>query len=219
MSQYTTSKMDRPEPGLIKWSPNPAYDTFLHVNLQHRVVQLYEPTGLAQPGNFQYEKSSKYDEIPPLTTYDWAPAHPGLVAIGTATGTVDLINLHNDSSSHLELPIRITRTCQAVAFNTGTLLAVGLERVRNDQCLKIFDVNRLTALEPGTSWTSLEGSMNPVIGLEPSISISSTKFFEDSPQVLVAGIKNQGIRIYDLRGRYHSKSLVLIYLHSPTDCS
>ncbi|KAI4863032.1 hypothetical protein F4820DRAFT_390443 [Hypoxylon rubiginosum] len=199
MSQYTTSKMDRPEPGLIKWSPNPAYDTFLHVNLQHRVVQLYEPTGLAQPGNFQYEKSSKYDEIPPLTTYDWAPAHPGLVAIGTATGTVDLINLHNDSSSHLELPIRITRTCQAVAFNTGTLLAVGLERVRNDQCLKIFDVNRLTALEPGTSWTSLEGSMNPVIGLEPSISISSTKFFEDSPQVLVAGIKNQGIRIYDLR--------------------
>ncbi|KAI0180939.1 hypothetical protein GGR52DRAFT_583383 [Hypoxylon sp. FL1284] len=199
MSQYTTSKMDRPEPGLIKWSPNPAFDTFLHVNLQHRVVQLYEPTGLAQPGSFQFKKSSKYDEIPPLTTYDWSPAHPGLVAIGTATGTVDLINLHSDSNSHLELPIRITSTCQAVAFNTGTLLAVGLERVRNDQCLKIFDVHRVTALESGASWTSLESSMNPVIGLEASISISSTKFFEDSPQVLVAGIKNQGIRIYDLR--------------------
>ncbi|KAI0841781.1 hypothetical protein F5Y06DRAFT_260410 [Hypoxylon sp. FL0890] len=199
MSQYPTSKMDRPEPGLIKWSPNPAFDTFLHVNLQHRVVQLYEPTGLAHPGNFEFEKTSKYDEIPPLTTYDWSPAHPGIVAIGTASGTVDLIHLHSDSSSHLELPIRITRTCQAVAFNTGTLLAVGLERVRNDQCLKIFDVSRLTALEPSASWASLEGSMTPVIGLEASISISSTKFFEDSPQVLVAGIKNQGIRIYDLR--------------------
>ncbi|KAI1413737.1 hypothetical protein F5Y13DRAFT_28313 [Hypoxylon sp. FL1857] len=199
MSQYTTLKMDRPEPGLIKWSPNPAFDTFLHVNLQHRVVQLYEPTGLAHPGNFEFEKTSKYDEIPPLTTYDWSPAHPGIVAIGTASGTVDLINLHSDSSSHFELPIRITRTCQAVAFNTGALLAVGLERVRNDQCLKIFDVSRLTALEPGASWASLEGSMNPVIGLEASISISSTKFFEDNPQVLVAGIKNQGIRIYDLR--------------------
>ncbi|KAI1374582.1 hypothetical protein F4677DRAFT_425514 [Hypoxylon crocopeplum] len=199
MSQYTSSKMDRPEPGLIKWSPNPDYDTFLHVNLQHRVVQLYEPTGLAQPGSFDFEKSSKYDEIPPLTTYDWSPAHRGLVAIGTATGSVDLINLHSDSSSHLELPIRITRTCQAVAFNTGALLAVGLERVRNDQCLKIFDVGRLTALESGVSWSSLEGSMGPTIGLEASISISSTKFFEDSPQVLVAGIKNQGIRIYDLR--------------------
>ncbi|KAI2782846.1 hypothetical protein F4815DRAFT_491880 [Daldinia loculata] len=199
MPQYATSKMDRPEPGLIKWSPNPAYDTFLHVNLQHRVVQLYEPTGLAQPGSFDFEKSSKYDEIPPLTTYDWSPAHPGLVAIGTASGTVDIINLHGDASSHLELPIRITRTCQAVAFNTGSLLAVGLERVRNDQCLKIFDVSRLTTLEPSATWASLEGSMNPVIGLEASISISSTKFFEDSPQVLVAGIKNQGIRIYDLR--------------------
>ncbi|KAK6952885.1 hypothetical protein Daesc_005182 [Daldinia eschscholtzii] len=199
MSQYATAKMDRPEPGLIKWSPNPAYDTFLHVNLQHRVVQLYEPTGLAQPGSFDFEKSSKYDEIPPLTTYDWSPAHSGLVAIGTASGTVDVINLHGDASSHLELPIRITRTCQAVAFNTGSLLAVGLERVRNDQCLKIFDVSRLTTLEPNATWASLEGSMNPVIGLEASISISSTKFFEDSPQVLVAGIKNQGIRIYDLR--------------------
>ncbi|KAI2639562.1 hypothetical protein GGS26DRAFT_273716 [Hypomontagnella submonticulosa] len=199
MSQYASSKIDRPEPGLIKWSPNPANDTFLHVNLQHRVVQLYEPTGLAQPGGFDFKKSLKYDEIPPLTTYDWSPAHPGLVAIGTASGTVDLINLHSDSSSHLELPIRITRTCQAVAFNTDALLAVGLERVRNDQCLKIFDVNRLTALDPSVPWTSFEGSMNPVIGLEASISISSTKFFEDSPKVLVAGIKNQGIRIYDLR--------------------
>ncbi|KAI1384608.1 uncharacterized protein F4822DRAFT_415705 [Hypoxylon trugodes] len=199
MSQYSSSKMDRPEPGLIKWSPNPAYDTFLHVNLQHRVVQLYEPTGLAQPGTFHHEKSSKYDEIPPLTTYDWSPAYPGLVAIGTASGAVELINLHGDPSSHLELPIRITRTCQAVAFNTGALLAVGLERVRNDQCLKIFDVTRIATLDPSVSWASLEGSMNPRIGLEASISISSTKFFEDSPQVLVAGIKNQGIRIYDLR--------------------
>ncbi|KAI0010132.1 hypothetical protein F4779DRAFT_578845, partial [Xylariaceae sp. FL0662B] len=199
MAQYTTAKMDRPEPGLVKWSPNPAYDSFLHVNLQHRVVQLYKPTGLAQPGNFDIEKSSKYDEIPPLTTYDWSPAHPGLVAIGTASGAVDLINIHNDSNSHVELPIRIARTCQAVAFNTGTLLAVGLERVRNDQCLKVFDVNRFTTLEPGTPWSSLEGSTNPIHGLEASVSISSTKFFEDSPQTLVAGIKNQGIRIYDLR--------------------
>lgn len=201
MSQYASAKMDRPEPGLIKWSPNPNYNTFLHVNLQHRVVQLYEPTGLAKPGNFQFHKTSKYDEIPPLTTYDWSPAHRGLVAIGTASGTVDLINLHSDSSAHLELPIRIARTCQAVAFNTGTLLAVGLERVRNDQCLKIFDVNKLTSLDPGAAWESLDVPMNPVISLEASISISSTKFFEDSPQTLVAGIKNSGIRIYDLRGR------------------
>ncbi|KAI0901480.1 hypothetical protein F4806DRAFT_2193 [Annulohypoxylon nitens] len=199
MSQYASAKKDRPEPGLIKWSPNPNYNTFLHVNLQHRVVQLYEPTGLAKPGNFQFHKTSKYDEIPPLTTYDWSPAHRGLVAIGTASGTVDLINLHSDSSAHLELPIRIARTCQAVAFNTGTLLAVGLERVRNDQCLKIFDVNKLTSLDPGAAWESLDVPMNPVISLEASISISSTKFFEDSPQTLVAGIKNSGIRIYDLR--------------------
>ncbi|CAJ2510044.1 Uu.00g059440.m01.CDS01 [Anthostomella pinea] len=197
MAQYSSSKLDRPEPGLIKWSPNPAYDVFLHVNLQHRVVQLYEPTGHVQRGQFDYEKLSKFDEIPPLNTYDWSPAHPGFVAVGTASGTVNLLNLHDASNQYLEQRLKITRPCQAVAFNTGTLLAVGLERVRNDQCLQVWDVNHLVSVD----WPSLEGSDfgESVHRLEPSTSVSSTKFFEDSPQTLVAGIKNQGIRIYDLR--------------------
>ncbi|KAI0480858.1 WD repeat domain-containing protein [Xylariaceae sp. FL0804] len=201
MAQYANSKLDRPEPGLIKWSPNPAEDTFLHINLQHRVVQLYRPTGFAQKSRFDYEKLTKFDEIPPLSTYDWSPAHRGFVAVGTASGTVNLLNLHDQSNHYLELKLRVTRFCQAVAFNTGNLLAVGLERVRNDQCLQIWDVSRLANIDPGVSWSSLDSSMmgEPINRLEPATSVSSTKFFEDNPQTLVVGIKNQGIRIYDLR--------------------
>ncbi|KAI0024781.1 WD repeat domain-containing protein [Xylariomycetidae sp. FL0641] len=201
MAQYANSKLDRPEPGLIKWSPNPAYDSFIHVNLQYRVVHLYQPTGLAQRGRFEYEKISKLNDIPPLSTYDWSPAHPGFVAIGTASGTVNILNLNDESNHYLEQRLKFTRFCQAVAFNTGTLLAVGLERVRNDQCLQIWDVNRLANVDPSVSWSSLDGSIlgDPVHRLEPATSVSSTKFFEDNPQTLVVGIKNQGIRIYDLR--------------------
>ncbi|KAI0603036.1 WD repeat domain-containing protein [Biscogniauxia sp. FL1348] len=206
MAQYSNSKLDRPEPGLIKWSPNPAYDSFLHVNLQHRVVQLYKPTGHLQRGHFDYEKLSKFDEIPPLSTYDWSPAYPGFVAIGTASGTVNLLNLNDDSNHYLEHRLKFTRFCQAIAFNTGTLLAVGLERVRNDQCLQIWDVNRLTTIDPTISWSSLDGSLigEPVYRLEPATTVSSTKYFEDNPQTLVVGIKNQGIRIYDLRDPHGS---------------
>ncbi|KAI1326347.1 WD repeat domain-containing protein [Xylariaceae sp. FL0255] len=202
MAQYSNAKLlDRPEPGLIKWSPTSSQDSFLHVNLQHRVVQLYKPTGHARRGRFDYEKVATLDDIPPLSTYDWSPAYPGFVAIGTASGTVNLLNLNNNANHYLEQRLKFTRFCQAIAFNTSTLLAVGLERVRNDQCLQIWDINRLAAVDSSTSWSSLDGSIlgDPVHRLEPATTVSSTKFFEDSPQTLVIGIKNHGIRIYDLR--------------------
>lgn len=205
MAQYSNSKLlDRPEPGLIKWSPNPQDDNFLHVNLQHRVVQLFKPTGHARHGRFDYERVAKLDDIPPLSTYDWSPAYPGLLAIGTASGTISILNL-NDSTNHfLEQKLKFTRFCQAIAFNAGSLLAVGLERVRNDQCLQIWDVSRLTDTKQNVSWPSLNGSVlgEPVHRFEPATTVSSTRFFEDRPETLVVGIKGQGIRIYDLRGTY-----------------
>ena len=45
----------------------------------------------------------------------------------------------------------------------------------------------------------------PVVALEPrkleaSLSITSVRFFEDQPQTLVLGVKNQSVKIHDLRG-------------------
>jgi hypothetical protein len=39
--------------------------------------------------------------------------------------------------------------------------------------------------------------------IDASVSVTSVKFFEDNPNVLVAGIKAQGLRIHDLRGEHH----------------
>lgn len=194
--------MDRPEPGLLKWSPNPNHDSFLHVNLQHRVVQLYEPTGHARRGRFDYRKVSKHDDVPPLTTYDWSPSIPGLVAVGTSTGVVNLLRVDDNSNAYMELGLKVARTCLAVAFNTTGLLAVGLDRVRNDQCLHVWDVNRMsTAQDSGPGFPSeFEPFKEPCSRLEHNASISSIKFFEDNPRTLVAGIKGSGLRIHDLRG-------------------
>lgn len=194
--------MDRPEPGLIKWSPNSSFNSFLHINLQHRVVQVYEPNGHARNGRFDFKKLTKHDDFPPLTTYDWSPSTPGLVAVGTASGVVNLLRVDDNSNAYVELNLRVSRLCHAVAFNTGNLLAVGLERVRNDQCLHIWDVNRVSSLDPNLPGFPLDNStiLEPIYRLEPSVAVSSVKFFEDQPQTLAVGIKNQGIRIYDLRG-------------------
>lgn len=194
--------MDRPEPGLIRWSPSAARDSFLHINVQHRVVQIYEPTGHAQRGRFDYRKLAKHDDLPPLTAYDWSPSHPGLVAVGTSTGVVNLLRVDDGSNAYLELGLKMSRACHAVAFNTTGKLAVALDRVRSDNCLYIWDVGRLSTLDPSRSGfpADMDPFLDPTDRLEPSVSVSSVRFFEDNPNVLVAGIKGQGLRIHDLRG-------------------
>ncbi|PTB79297.1 hypothetical protein M440DRAFT_1371109 [Trichoderma longibrachiatum ATCC 18648] len=192
--------MDRPEPGLVKWSPKASIDSFVHINLQHRVVQLYEPTGHARAGRFDYAKVSRHDDFPPLTTYDWSPENPSLLAVGTGAGIVNLLRIDDSSNAYVELGLKMARTCQAVSFNTTGLLAVGLDRVRMDQSLQIWDVHRLSSVTSvGKGFVENWGTLSEPKRVEPSVSVSSIKFFEDSPQVLVAGIKGQGVRIHDLR--------------------
>lgn len=207
--------MDRPEPGLVKWSANPFYDNFIHINLQHRVVQVYEPVGHARAGRFDYKKLNRHDDFPPLTTYDWSPTNPGLLAVGTGNGIVNLLRIDDGSNAYVELGLKMSRTCQAVAFNTTGLLAVGLDRVRMDQCLHIWDVSRLSSLDKNTQGFPSDATTisDPKHRLEPSVSVSSIKFFEDSPQTLVVGIKAQGLRIHDLRGKlmsFNAESIKLI---------
>lgn len=198
--------MDRPEPGLIKWSPNAKFDSFLHINLQHRVVQVYEPEGHAKNGSFQYKKLSQHDDFPPLTTYDWSPSMPGLLAVGTQAGIVNLLRIDDNSNAYLELTLKMARTCQAVAFSTQGMLAVGLDRVRSDQCLYVWDVNRLSSMNSDSASkgfpSGIDPFFEPAVRREPSLSVSSVKFFEDNPNTLVVGIKTSGLRIHDIRGMF-----------------
>jgi WD40 repeat protein len=198
--------MDRNE-GIIRWSPNTTRDEFMHINLNHRIVQVYAATGHARPGYFEFEKLSKHSEFSHLNTYDWSPASRGLVAIGTAHGEVQILRIDDDSNACLTLPLKLQRSCQTVAFNTTGLLAVGLDRVRNDACLQIWDVNqRLADWDTKKSgFTSLSSTPDfaPYKRLEASVSVTSIRFYEDQPQTLVAGIKNQCVRIHDLRGTFN----------------
>ncbi|THV50169.1 hypothetical protein BGAL_0162g00130 [Botrytis galanthina] len=192
------ANMDKTE-GIIRWSPNSARAQFIAFNLNYRILQVYEAKGLARPGKFEYEPLSRYIDIPSLNTFDWSPVVEGLVAVGTSSGELQLLRVDDNSNAVLSLSIKQPRACQAVAFNTTGLLAIGLERVRNDGSLQIWDVNqRLTGWD-----TSQPGWKVPNNAVEPrkleSATVTSIKFFEDQPQTLAIGIKNSCVRIHDLR--------------------
>lgn len=199
--------MDRNE-GIIRWSPNQSRDEFTTFNLNNKVCYLFKATGYAnaQPGRFDYTRISKHTELPAVNTYDWSPTVGGLVAVGTAHGEVSLLRIDDNSNACLTLPLKLQRPCQSVSFNTTGLLAVGLDRVRNDTCLQVWDVNqRLGGWDASQGgWSGCASNMNiePVKRLEGSTSITSIRFYEDQPQTLIAGVKNQSVRIHDLRGMY-----------------
>jgi WD40 repeat protein len=154
--------MDRTE-GIIRWSPSAARAQFLAFNLNYRVLQLYEAKGRAQPGVFEHQPLSRYIDIPSLNTFDWSPVVEGLVAVGTSNGELQLLRVDDNSNDVLSLTIKQPRACQAVSFNTTGLLAIGLERVRNDGSLQIWDVNqRLTGWD-----ASLPGWKVPNNMIEP----------------------------------------------------
>lgn len=192
--------MERGE-AIVRWSPNSDRDEFLSINVGYPAINLYKATCLAIPGQFDYSVVSKHNDYPTVTAYDWSPRFGGLVAVGTKGGDVHLLRVDDGSNDSMVLPLKLQRSCQAVAFNTTGLLAVGLDRVRNDQCLQIWDINqRLSQWDPSKpGWQRYPPLIEP-LKLEPSVAVTSARFFEDQPQTLVVGVKNQSMRIHDLRG-------------------
>ena len=154
----------------------------------------------------QYQTLSTYSNVPAFRAFDWAPHDERLAAVGQWSGEVTVLRI-DDSVPNIPLPAKHQRLCNTVAFSRTSLLAAGLERVRSDSSLNIWDVShRLPAvLSPGGR--SSKGFVEPYRKFASSEAISSIKFYSTQPEVLVAGSKGRGIRIYDLRENTGSPSL------------
>lgn len=191
--------------GIVRWSPTTYRQELLCITIAGASLTRYYATGKAFPSLHEFTPASTHRDFPAITTYDWSPQINGLVAVGTKGGEVHLLRIDDSSNDTVILPLKLQRTCQAVSFNKTGLLAVGLDRVRNDQCLQIWDINeRLSNWEPnkyGWALPDCKTDFQPIRKLEPSLPVTSTRFFEDQPQTLVAGIKNQRLTIHDLRGK------------------
>ena len=193
----------------IRWSPSSTISEqrFLIADVNGRTfrhcgVDRYDENG------FEYSTLSTQRKVPPFRAFDWSPHDENMVAIGQWSGEATVLRL-NDESQPLSLPIRHQRLCNAVTFGHDALLATGLERVRNDFCLNIWDINR--AVLPSSSPSSPRPGpgrqiVEPLRKLASSEAITSIKFFSQ-PDMLVAGVKGVCLRIYDLRESTGNPSL------------
>ncbi|KAL4808911.1 hypothetical protein BDV18DRAFT_133468 [Aspergillus unguis] len=180
----------------IRWSPSSttAEQRFLSVDVTGKAFRLCKVTSLKN-NTLEYSILSTHTKVPAFRAFDWSPVDESLVAVGQSSGDATILRMRegDDSQESFSFPVRHQRYCNAIAFSTHGLLAAGLDRVRNDFCLNVWDVNQRLAMR-GT-----KGQMEPLRKLASSEPITSVKFFRDQPDTLVTGVKGQFVRIYDLR--------------------
>ena len=191
----------------IRWSPSSTLSEqrFLVVDVNGRSfkrckVKQYDGK------NFQHSTQSTYSKVPPFRAFDWAPHDETLVAVGQWSGEATVLRI-DDTSSNVSLPAKHQRLCNAVAFSRTGLMAAGLERVRNDFCLNIWDVNQRFPAVLSQGSGAAKPFVEPYRKFASSEAISSIKFYTAQPEVLVTGVKGRGVRIYDLRENTGSPSL------------
>lgn len=157
------------------------------------------------------------------------------MAVGLSTGKVDLIRLEASKQSQRKntlssgpstmLPVRTPRACNALAFSSvnPNYLAVGLEKVRGDSGLIVWDlVNILPSLRIPLFESSEDSIVNTADQSRPlpqipridnhtrndprilqqhatAETVFSLTFLPSSVHLLLSNISNRFLRLFDLR--------------------
>ena len=180
----------------IRWSPHATQPSprFLIIDVATNRLRLCQIERY-EKNKVKYRQICFRDRLPNYTAFDWSKRDEAVVGIGSASGEATIVQIDPDRPQgefiH-SFPIRHQRKCNSIAFSTKNYVATGLDRVRNDVCLNIYDLNN-----PNVTSTT-----EPYKRLASSEAISSIKFFSNQPDTLVAGVSRQCIRIYDLRGEF-----------------
>lgn len=172
----------------IRWSPLPAHDQkrFLLVDVAGNSLTLHQVES-RKKNDFRYTPIARRDKVPNFTAFDWSKSDDTLVTLGLSSGDAALVRIDSGNSQYTALrtfSIKTQRKCNTIAFNSQNQLATGLDRVRHDHCLTVYDV------ESGETQNRLCVSE----------AVTSIRFFRSQPEELLAAVSRQTIRLYDLRG-------------------
>lgn len=171
-----------------------------------RSLKLYEVEEV-KGRTLRYRQVSQHTDFATARPFDWSPADEAIVAVGLISGEAALLRIDDNSNGILSFNFKNPRPCISIALSSNGHLAAGMDKVRNDFCLNIWDINyRLSTWDrKSRGWASTRPQYEPMRRMAHSETISSIKFFSDVPDTMVAGAKGQFVRIYDLRGQYSDR--------------
>ncbi|KAG0640454.1 hypothetical protein HOY80DRAFT_1069223 [Tuber brumale] len=185
----------------IRWSPHsrPDNQRFLKIvgrNSRDHELSLFTVSHQksANARDVKIKLVAKHTKVPFFRCIDWSPCDEDVVAVGQPSGEAVLLRISDNTS--IPLAAKHQRPCNGISFNcTGQFLATGLDKVRNDFCLNIWDVNQRLGERVGPN----SDTGKPLRQLATSETISSVCFIRDDANVLLTGINYRAIRTWDLR--------------------
>jgi hypothetical protein len=107
---------------------------------------------------------------------------------------VTVFNLRDLGPGVAKLRPKQARACNSLSINRNGLIAVGLDKVRNDNCLLIWDVDQYSSRASNDD----SASRTPLHSYLPNEVISSVVFLPQSPNTLLCG-SYKFIRELDVR--------------------
>ena len=184
----------------VRWSQSSTDidQRFLYVDVAGKSLRLCR-VQTWKGDKIEYQTISTHTKVPSFRAFDWSPANESLVAVGQSSGEATVLRIDDGSQDQISFQIRNQRLCNSVAFSAQNLLAAGLDKVRNDFCLNIWDLQQRLPGHGTHRFGKDKSTSDPLHKLASSEPITSIKFFQDNPQLLVAGVKGQFVRLYDLR--------------------
>ncbi|KZS98492.1 hypothetical protein SISNIDRAFT_448741 [Sistotremastrum niveocremeum HHB9708] len=177
------------------------------------------------PEQSQIKHVNSFGGLQYLKCFAWCPSgiSSDIIAVGTST-KVELMRLRSDalvknslqSPSSIGLPVRTQRACNSLSFCSASpnLLAAGLDKVRGEPSLLIWDVEAMsTVLSIATeSLDNLDShahsqrhnpSSKPEARLVNSTAatdnVTATTFLSHSTNLLAAGVSHRWLRLFDIR--------------------
>lgn len=191
----------------IRWSTRNQQDAtrrFLIADVAKNCLQHGEVEEVRN-GFVKHRTISRREKLPNFTAFDWSRDNDSLVAIGTSVGECRIISLDPGHSNPevLSLPVKFQRKCNSLSFSRDDQLAVGLDRIRGDTSLNIYDLP--------------SQNKEPVRRLTGAEVITNVKYFSDQPQTLIAGSGGiarygQSLKLYDLRGIAIARERMLAFM-------
>lgn len=132
-----------------------------------------------------------------------------VLAVGLSNGRVSLVNVGQEQEYpsglllNQEFSPKVERTCHELAWNVQepNLLAVGLDKVRYDNSLLVWDVETKSSLSNGydaNSYNISTSRKSPVFAHASAEPIYSVRWLPQFSRTLVAGV-SKWLRLFDMR--------------------
>ncbi|OLL25927.1 putative WD repeat-containing protein [Neolecta irregularis DAH-3] len=177
---------------------NPLNAEFVILDTKGKEVTLYKIVQNEYTHDVYFEEElAKRVEVG-ATCLAWSPLTVDLIAYGTRSGTAYLQRLVERESS-IPLDVKHQRPCTTISFSQN-FLATGLDKVRNDYSLVIWDIERTTSNPSSRPESSSRESVHhgQIVQFAYAETICSLGFLDTNE--VVAGA-SKALRIYDFRGK------------------